>query len=418
MGNVLRSLRGQPGIANQNDIEENGLLLEQYASQVLDFSTQYGSDRSFSYTAANCLGVPSKFPNYGDFPQTFVTRSYGQWNDKSPGGRLSLKIRNSTVKSQKGRYKEFIDVRFEHQVFVHGIFIYETLNPGSIVALFAGDCKGKWKCLWSGETSKIGHQPRQFGPPVEPPSFPAIMVRICFDGDDLPYHAAIDAICLLGTLQSPSTIGPILKLVLDRQLHLDVLTFVPKKPSLTSSDNGYFDILPREAVLHIFCHLDFHSLVQCSQVSRLFRQITYDPLLYVRLDLKMLFHLVTSLTLKFLMPRCLLLRYFDFSWCGNYGKVTPVTLRTFLYARGGKLTNLILSNCHIFEPTVINAVGITCPLLVDLDLSNCHIIDTGRFAPLSNLNQLQQLNLYRTQVGNGELKKILASNYVRFVLNF
>ena len=78
MGNLLKSL-----LRSSDDLSEEtaepSLLLEQYASQVLDFSTQYGSDRSFSYTAANCLGVPSKFPNYGDFPQTFVLRYYGQW---------------------------------------------------------------------------------------------------------------------------------------------------------------------------------------------------------------------------------------------------------------------------------------------------------------------------------------------------
>ena len=40
----------------------------------LDFSSQYGSERSFSYTARNCLGTPSRFPSYGDYPQTYVPR--------------------------------------------------------------------------------------------------------------------------------------------------------------------------------------------------------------------------------------------------------------------------------------------------------------------------------------------------------
>ena len=40
-------------------------IVEQYAAQVLDFSSQYGADNSFSYAAANCLGVPTKFPKYG-----------------------------------------------------------------------------------------------------------------------------------------------------------------------------------------------------------------------------------------------------------------------------------------------------------------------------------------------------------------
>ncbi len=55
------------------------LLLAQYASEVLDFSSQYGSDNSISYTAHNIVGVPTKFPAYGDFSQTFVMRDYGPW---------------------------------------------------------------------------------------------------------------------------------------------------------------------------------------------------------------------------------------------------------------------------------------------------------------------------------------------------
>ena len=56
MGNLLQSLvRSNEDLSDEDT--EPSLLLEQYASQVLDFSTQYGSDRSFSYTAANCLGI-------------------------------------------------------------------------------------------------------------------------------------------------------------------------------------------------------------------------------------------------------------------------------------------------------------------------------------------------------------------------
>jgi hypothetical protein len=55
------------------------LPLAQYASEVLDFSSQYGSDNSISYTAHNIVGVPTKFPAYGDFSQTFVMRDYGPW---------------------------------------------------------------------------------------------------------------------------------------------------------------------------------------------------------------------------------------------------------------------------------------------------------------------------------------------------
>ena len=46
--------------------------VNQYAQAVIDFSSQYGSDYSISYTALNITGRPSKFPDYGDFPETFA----------------------------------------------------------------------------------------------------------------------------------------------------------------------------------------------------------------------------------------------------------------------------------------------------------------------------------------------------------
>lgn len=52
--------------------QTNDVLITQFAQRVLEFSSQYGSDSSISYTACNITGRPSKFPNYGDFPETFA----------------------------------------------------------------------------------------------------------------------------------------------------------------------------------------------------------------------------------------------------------------------------------------------------------------------------------------------------------
>lgn len=54
------------------EFKEDINFVEQYVHEVLDFSSQYGSDTSISYTAYNLTGKPSKFPDYGDFPQAFV----------------------------------------------------------------------------------------------------------------------------------------------------------------------------------------------------------------------------------------------------------------------------------------------------------------------------------------------------------
>lgn len=51
-------------------------IVEQFVRAVLHFNSQYGSDISVSYSAMNLCGKPSNFPDYGDFPQSFVTVSY------------------------------------------------------------------------------------------------------------------------------------------------------------------------------------------------------------------------------------------------------------------------------------------------------------------------------------------------------
>lgn len=58
-------------IESEDDTEEL-VFIKQYVHDVVDFSSQYGSDISISYTAYNITGKPSKFPDYGDFPQAFV----------------------------------------------------------------------------------------------------------------------------------------------------------------------------------------------------------------------------------------------------------------------------------------------------------------------------------------------------------
>lgn len=59
---------------NDSDVDEEKepQILEQFVHNVEDFSSQYGSEISVSYTAFNLRGPPSNFPDYGDYPQAFV----------------------------------------------------------------------------------------------------------------------------------------------------------------------------------------------------------------------------------------------------------------------------------------------------------------------------------------------------------
>lgn len=59
-------------LLNDDKEQQKKVNCVQFAQRVLEFSSQYGSDYSISYTACNITGRPSKFPNYGDFPETYA----------------------------------------------------------------------------------------------------------------------------------------------------------------------------------------------------------------------------------------------------------------------------------------------------------------------------------------------------------
>ena len=196
MGNLWSIFSSAKNVKEPDD--ECDRILEQYASHVLDFSSQYGSERSFSYTARNCLGMPSKFPSYGDFPQTYVPRFIPLY-EHSPGGQFCSKIRNQLCDNLIP--DEFIDLQFKYSVDVHAIYIYETLNPGSIESIWGGDCKGKWQRLWINDPVPCRqgeiHAPRQFCPPIRYADQPINQIRLYLKAP-LAVYSAIDAVCLLG----------------------------------------------------------------------------------------------------------------------------------------------------------------------------------------------------------------------------
>lgn len=73
-GNTLEVVSINEETATEN--EESVIFVEQFVKNVCDFSSQYGSNSSISYTAYNIAGKPCKFPDYGDFPQAFVMVSF------------------------------------------------------------------------------------------------------------------------------------------------------------------------------------------------------------------------------------------------------------------------------------------------------------------------------------------------------
>lgn len=87
----------------QTTQSDQGYYLEQYVLGVLDFSSQYGIDYSISYTAANVIGRPTKFPAYGDYPETFPMVSpcrsiRTRYPFNSPAAHLRRLVATGTVR--------------------------------------------------------------------------------------------------------------------------------------------------------------------------------------------------------------------------------------------------------------------------------------------------------------------------------
>jgi len=99
----------------QSDQSDQGYYVEQYVLGVLDYSSQYGIDYSISYTAANLIGRPAKYPEYGDYPETFPMvsppgpcrtncsgflfnsrpqRTYGDWWQRAPSATREIQPQN------------------------------------------------------------------------------------------------------------------------------------------------------------------------------------------------------------------------------------------------------------------------------------------------------------------------------------
>ncbi|XP_015113292.1 F-box/LRR-repeat protein 4 [Diachasma alloeum] len=187
-----------PIIKDKNGLKDQSVtFVEQYVKEVGDFSSQYGSNISISYTAYNIAGNPSKFPDYGDFPHAFVMRTYGPWWNEAPS-RLSdfMPQNNEPIVSQ-----DYIDVKYHEEVYPIRVSIYEIYNPGSVVRIWARDNSGHWLQLWSGPPQKVPHKPRIFSPPLTLCNFKTKMLRIEFNHSLLDYYTELDAILLIGTTE-------------------------------------------------------------------------------------------------------------------------------------------------------------------------------------------------------------------------
>lgn len=169
--------------------------------------------------------------------------------------------------------------------------------------------------------------------------------------------------------------------------------------------------IPFEVMFKIMSYLDLKSLYKCSQVCKGFRNLVFDPLLYVEVNLKFYWNLADSSLVDSLTRRCRLIKKLDLSSCGYFEAIKSSDFVTFIRANGKSLTNLRLNSSQFLNTSCLETISITCINLTELSIRNYMNVTQDRdFVSLSMLQKLEILDLSRSGIDSQSLLNILKSN--------
>ncbi|XP_071644119.1 F-box/LRR-repeat protein 4-like isoform X2 [Temnothorax longispinosus] len=164
--------------------------------------------------------------------------------------------------------------------------------------------------------------------------------------------------------------------------------------------------LPDEILLIILKNLDFMTLCRMNKVDTRFNNLTRDPELYTRLNIKIKFRKNMRNIFCWFTARCKHLRQLDLTE-SVFGVKDLVN---FLENCGRNLTHLRLSDCKSVNSHVLLKISEICKNLKELDLSDCERINDEGFSYLERLNGLEHLDLCGTFIKTKHLCKILQKN--------
>ncbi|GIY51607.1 hypothetical protein CEXT_628541 [Caerostris extrusa] len=271
------------------------------ASEVVDFSSQYGSSEALSYTAENIIGPPAIFPRTGDNAYSY----------------------------QLYFFNSFIEFRVETRIIPLLLRVYEVYNPGAIVKVFCYCYETKkWVVMWKGEPQILfPDKSHCFSIDIHGIDFLTDFYRLEFHHKHLNYFCEIDGLILYGEERySPcffSNYGFPGSLNLTRTqkyigCSIEETSFSKEIAQTLSS----FSILPDEVVTMILSYLDLQSLCTTARVSKRFYKLCYDPVLFQDLNLQLYWHLVDANAMKSLQSRLSSLKKLNMAWCGGQGRIT------------------------------------------------------------------------------------------------
>ncbi|XP_054708353.1 F-box/LRR-repeat protein 4-like [Uloborus diversus] len=389
------------------------------AYEVVDFSSQYGAEGSLSYTAPNILGPPCIFPRAGDHAYAYQMRTYGDWWNILPSSRKHFINLPPGCPAESQDFVEFLVEKKVSPIFMR---VYEVYNPGAIVKILCYCYETqKWTVLWQG-APQIQNPSKSncFSIEIESIDFLTDYYRIEFHHRHLNYYFEVDGLILYGEDRFPNPFTnhslpstsylcskPLVKKVVgDNFSNCTVSCF---KASEQEYSGFAFDLLPHEILHTILSYLDLQSLCCTAKVSRVFREVCYDPVLYRDLNLQLYWHLVDESALKNLEPRLNSLRNMNLSWCGGQGRITHPYFIKFLETKCCNLTSLNISCCPFVNNHVLNAISKCCPSLQEFEMKSCHAADLTQsgFRFISEMKNLIYLDLYRTHIDKSSILTII-----------
>ncbi|XP_001377550.1 F-box/LRR-repeat protein 4 [Monodelphis domestica] len=395
----------------------------QYAKEVLDFSSHYGSENSMSYTMWNLAGIPNVYPSSGDFTQAAVFRTYGTWWNQCPSAPLPFRRTPQNFQSQ-----DYVELAFEEPVYPTAVHVLETYHPGAVIRILACSANPyspnppaevRWEILWSERPTKVNtSQARQFKPCIKQINFPSNLIRLEVNSTLLDYYTELDAVVLHGVKDRPvlslktSLIG---MNDLDEEDYeekdvcgMEVLCKQFNNATLREwTNNGYFDKLPYELIQLILSHLTLPDLCRLAQTCKLLYQHCCDPLQYTHLNLQPYWAKLNDTSLEYLQSRCTLVQWLNLSWTGNRGFISVSGFGRFLKVCGSELVRLELACGHFLNETCLEVISEMCPNLQELNLSSCDKLSPQAFNHIAKLCGLKRLVLYRTKVEQTSLLSIL-----------
>eukprot|EP01137_Pigoraptor_chileana_P016292 Opistho-2@5744 len=389
-----------------------GAQVQQFASGVVNFSSQYGIN---AYGVKHIVGPPSVYPHYGDRTDTLVLRTYGPWWLTCPSAVSPLKHRPPEFHSY-----DFVTLAYETPVYVTEIKIFETYHPGTVVRIVALGEKTDaasdmpdmpaslrslsgcpWQVLYRGDAGPRypDRVARIFSPQLQRPKFAAKIFHFEFDSRNCDYYTEIDAIEVIGLHTPPPATQPYAPAPTLAQADAS-----PMNEIAQLSEGLSFADLPIDIARHIFSFLNHRELCRVSRTCAFMRSLAYDTISWADTDLQPYSFGISDESFANLVETRLdafALKRLSLSWLN----ITSVAFVSAMRLVGNNLRCLRLACCPLVDWLSLLALPEYCRHLEELDLQGA-VCPSDSFLALSPL-PLRRLNLYRTSVNTMTLVTLL-----------